>query len=37
MAYCFMPDHAHVLAYGISVQADFRAFVVHFKKLTGYA
>ena len=36
VAYCFMPDHLHVLAYGTSPQSDFQAFVVHFKKLTGF-
>lgn len=35
-AYCFMPDHAHVLTYGNSLQADLRAFMIHFKKLTGF-
>ena len=35
-AYCVMPDHVHALAYGTSERSDFRAFVVHFKKLTGY-
>ena len=36
VAYCIMPDHVHVLAYGTSECADFLAFVVHFKKLSGY-
>jgi len=31
-----MPDHVHVLAYGDSLQADFRAFVIHFKKASGF-
>ena len=37
IAYCFMPDHMHLLVLGISDTADFRAFIVHFKKLTGFA
>jgi putative transposase len=36
-AYCFMPDHFHALVYGTSLQADLRAFVSHFKKLTGFS
>jgi putative transposase len=35
-AYCFMPDHLHVLALGDSLQADFRAFVKHFKQISGF-
>ena len=31
-----MPDHVHLLVYGTSERADLRAFVVHFKKLTGF-
>ena len=31
-----MPDHVHLLVYGTSLCADLRAFVVHFKKLTGF-
>jgi putative transposase len=36
VAYCFMPDHLHLLVYGTSPDADFLAFVIHFKKLTGF-
>lgn len=36
VAYCFMPDHVHLVVYGTSQRADLRAFVVHFKKLTGF-
>ena len=36
-AYCFMPNHAHVLAYGTSLKADLRAFVIDFKKRTAHA
>ena len=35
-AYCFMPDHVHVLVYGTTERADFRAFALLFKKLTGF-
>ena len=35
-AYCFMPDHVHVLVYGTSERSDFRAFALLFKKLTGF-
>jgi REP element-mobilizing transposase RayT len=31
-----MPDHVHLLVYGTSLDADLRALVVHFKKLTGF-
>jgi putative transposase len=37
VAYCFMPDHVHLLTYGTSIQSDLPAFVTHFKKLTGFA
>ena len=32
-----MPDHVHVLVYGTSLQADLKAFMIHFKKLTGFS
>jgi REP-associated tyrosine transposase len=35
-AFCFMPDHVHILVEGMADDADLCAFVVHFKKLTGY-
>ena len=31
-----MPDHVHVLVYGTTERADFRAFALLFKKLTGF-
>ena len=31
-----MPDHVHLLVYGTSEAADLRAFVVDFKKVTGF-
>jgi REP-associated tyrosine transposase len=36
VAYCFMPDHVHLLVYGTSAQADLQAFMKHFKKVTGF-
>jgi putative transposase len=36
-AYCFMPDHVHLLVYGTSLGSDFRAFVADFKQATGFA
>src|SRR5262249_148078 len=35
-AYCFMPDHVHLLVYGEHETSDVRAFVALFKQLTGY-
>jgi REP element-mobilizing transposase RayT len=31
-----MPDHLHLLVYGTSPDADLPAFMIHFKKLTGF-
>lgn len=35
-AYCFMPDHLHLLVAGQSEQADLISFVKDFKQRTGY-
>jgi len=35
-AYCFMPDHAHMLVEGVNDQSDFRRFISMFKQRTGY-
>ena len=35
-AYCFMPDHIHVLLIAQSERADFKAFVKRFKQLSGF-
>jgi putative transposase len=35
-AYCFMPDHVHLLVYGTSESADLPKFVSHFKQLAGF-
>jgi len=36
LAYCFMPDHLHVLLVGKSVRSDLIRFVQRFKQITGY-
>lgn len=36
IAYCFMPDHLHVLAQGSDEAADFKQFVRMFKQHTGF-
>ncbi len=36
VAYCFMPDHVHLLAEGISEASDLRRFVTLFKQRSGY-
>ena len=35
-AYCFMPDHLHLLIQGKSADTDFRSFVKFFKQKTGF-
>ena len=36
MAYCFMPDHLHVLANGSSESSDLGRFVSLFKRVSAY-
>jgi putative transposase len=36
VAYCFMPDHVHLLVYGTTEAADVCAFVIDFKRITGF-
>jgi putative transposase len=36
LAYCFMPDHLHVLLQGESMTSDLLRFVQRFKQITGY-
>jgi REP-associated tyrosine transposase len=36
-AYCIMPDHVHLLAEGITAQADVVKFVAQWKQGTGFA
>lgn len=35
-AYCFMPDHLHILAAGSRIDAQMINFVKHFKQNTGF-
>jgi putative transposase len=37
LAYCFMPDHAHLLIEGATDNADFRGFAMLSKQRSGYA
>jgi putative transposase len=36
-AYCFMPDHVHLMVSGTSEQSDLKAFVKTWKQSAGYA
>ena len=36
-AYCFMPDHFHLLAEGVTSNADLRVFVAEAKRLAAHA
>lgn len=35
-AYCFMPDHLHLLAEGLSPRSNLLDFAARFKQLSGY-
>ena len=35
-AYCFMPDHLHLLLEGSTLDADLKKFVTSFKQVSGY-
>jgi REP element-mobilizing transposase RayT len=37
LAYCVMPDHAHILVLGDDDEADLVRFVQHFKQVTSYS
>jgi putative transposase len=37
LAYCFMPDHVHLLVEGLAQDADLVRFVKHGKQISGYA
>jgi len=37
LAYCFMPDHVHLLAEGTSATSDLPRFVARWKQTTGHA
>jgi putative transposase len=36
LAYCFMPDHLHLLVEGTAAGSDLRGFVWDFKRRTGF-
>lgn len=36
IAYCFMPDHVHVLVEGLRQDSDFRKFVAMFKQRSAF-
>jgi putative transposase len=36
IAYCFMPDHLHVLVEGMSERADSRRFAATFRQVSGF-
>jgi putative transposase len=36
LAYCFMPDHVHLLVEGRTPDANLQTFVKHAKQITGY-
>ena len=36
LAYCFMPDHLHLVFEGLSDAADLRRFVMAWKQITGF-
>jgi putative transposase len=35
-AFCFMPDHVHLLAEGLGVESSLRTFLSRFKQVTGF-
>jgi putative transposase len=35
-AYCFMPDHVHLVVRGVTAMSDFKAFVRAAKQYSGY-
>jgi putative transposase len=37
LAYCFMPDHLHLLVEGLSDDADLQKFMKSWKQATGFA
>ena len=37
IAYCFMPDHLHLVAEGLSAEADCREFIKLAKQYSGYS
>jgi REP-associated tyrosine transposase len=37
IAYCFMPDHVHLLAQGLTESSSLKPLVQHFKQIAGFA
>jgi putative transposase len=37
LAYCFMPDHVHLIVSALSESADLQKFVAKWKQLSGFA
>ena len=37
LAYCFMPDHIHLIVQGVSEAADLKRFATRAKQFSGYA
>ena len=37
LAYCFMPDHLHLLVEGETTESDLQRFISSFKQKSGYA
>jgi putative transposase len=37
LAYCFMPNHVHLLVEGLTESSRLKPFIQQFKQLTGYA
>jgi putative transposase len=37
LAYCFMPDHVHLIVSALSERADLQKFVANWKQLSGFA
>jgi putative transposase len=37
LAYCFMPDHVHLLVNALTERSDFRRFVIKAKQASGFA
>jgi len=37
LAYCFMPNHVHLLSQGLTARSQLRPFIKQFKQTTGFA
>ena len=36
LAYCFMPDHLHLLVSGVTIESDLQKFISMFKQKSGF-